>query len=99
MELSEEHTHEHSDDLIEIRIPGWVLWVGGGILLGLVGVVAWDVYTQKRKTRELATELVTVSPIDRALYEKYNKPVLDMDKVEEWANKAGTNEQPESPAL
>jgi len=91
MELSEEHTHNHDDDVIEIRIPGWVLWAAGGVMLGLVAVVAWDVYTQRRY---LAKKIAGIAAEARTVV-----PVLDMDKVEEWANKAGTNEQPESPAL
>ena len=97
MEVSEDHVHPHEDDLVEIRIPGWVLWAAAGIVLGLAGVVAWDVYTQKRKARELATKLTSVTPHDRALFNKYNGPLLDWKKVEEWAN--GQKEKPVTPTV
>jgi hypothetical protein len=89
MEHSDTHTHD--DDVYEFTIPAWVLWAAGGIILGLGAVIAWDVYTTRRTTAKLMhnvrTETATVTPL------------LDMKKVEEWANKAGKDEQPESPAL
>jgi len=89
MELSEEHTHD--DDVVEIHIPGWVLWTAGGILAGLLAVIAWDVYTQKRKARELAAKLVTVGPLDFAAVEKWANKQVEPTVVQD--------EQPESPPL
>ena len=87
-EHSEVHGHEHEDVLV---IPSWVPWALTGVFVGLAVVVAWDVYKQRRTTAKLLnnvrTEAATVIP------------VLDLQKVEEWANKAGKDEQPESPPL
>jgi len=97
MELSEEHVHSHDDDVVEIHIPAWVLWTAGGIVTGLLAVVAWDVYTQRR----LAIKRLA----DVRAHAESAIPLLDMRKVEEWANQKLSpptvvqDEQPESPPL
>ena len=108
-EHSEVHGHEHEDVLV---IPSWVPLALVGVFVGLAVVVAWDVYKQRRNARELAAELVGVSPLDMSMVEKWaNKGVATAPNVATRANdfvpdpkvwgdyKAGKDEQPESPPL